>query len=151
MFQLYTKWQMRLIPYLQDGFLLLIRIHWGTGFFKAGYGKFMHLDRTVSYFQTLGLPFPTVQVLLAATVELIGGVLLCVGLGSRLVPLPLIFTMIVAYATAHGDALQSLALYPSIKPFLSANPFLFLLASLIVLLFGPGRLSLDAFRATRRR
>ena len=151
MFKLYSKWQMRLLPYLQDGFLLLVRIHWGIGFFKAGYGKFMHLDRTVSYFQTLGLPFPAVQVLLAATVELIGGGLLCVGLGSRIVTVPLIFTMIVAFATAHSEALYSLADYPSIKPFLTAEPFLYLLAALIVLLFGPGKLSLDSMRFTRRR
>lgn len=151
MFKLYTTWQMRSIPYLQDIFLLLVRIHWGVGFFKAGYGKFMHLDRTISFFQSLGLPFPTVQVFLAATVELVGGALLCVGLGSRFVPVPLIFTMIVAFATAHSDALQSLTEYPAIKPFLNAEPFLFLFAALVVLLFGPGRFSLDSIRMAGRR
>lgn len=151
MYKIYATWQTRLNPYLQDGFLLLVRIHWGIGFCKAGYGKFMHLDRTVSYFQGLGLPFPTVQVLLAATVELVGGALLCVGAGSRIVPVPLIFTMIVAFATAHREALYSVADYPAIKPFLTAEPFLYLLAALIVLLFGPGKFSLDSMRFTKRR
>ena len=56
--------------------------------------------------------------------------------------MPLIFTMIVAYATAESEALH--AVFSDPNKFLSADPFLFLLASLIVLAFGPGKLSLDA-------
>ncbi len=54
--------------------------------------------------------------------------------------MPLIFTMLVAYATADKEALMTIASDPD--QFLSAAPFLF--ASLLVLAFAPGRFSLDA-------
>jgi putative oxidoreductase len=64
------------------------------------------------------------------------------GLFARPVSVPLIFTMLVAYATADREALQAITTDPD--KFVTAAPFLFLLASLIVLAFGPGKLSLDA-------
>ena len=62
--------------------------------------------------------------------------------------MPLIFTIIVAYATADREALMAITSDPD--KFVSAAPFLFLLASVIVLAFGPGKFSLDAwfFRKT---
>ena len=48
----------------------------------------------------------------------------------------------VAYATTEQEALHALTSDPD--KFVTAAPFLFLLASLIVLVFGPGKLSLDA-------
>jgi putative oxidoreductase len=50
--------------------------------------------------------------------------------------------MVVAYITTEKDALQALAT-GDLDPFLSAAPFLFLFASVVVLIFGPGRISLD--------
>jgi putative oxidoreductase len=54
---------------------------------------------------------------------------------------PLIGVMLVAYATAEREALH--AIFSDTDKFVSATPFLFLLASVIVLAFGPGKLSLD--------
>ena len=54
----------------------------------------------------------------------------------------LIFTMLVAYATSEGEALRALTSDPD--KFVSAAPFPFLLAALIVLAFGPGWWSVDA-------
>jgi putative oxidoreductase len=81
----------------------------------------------------------------------VGGLLLLVGLGSRLVSVPLMFTMIVAYATADKEAVA--AIFSDPDKFTGAAPFLFLLATAIVFVFGPGKLSIDAFvlknRATK--
>jgi putative oxidoreductase len=85
---------------------------------------------------------------MAATTELVGGAFLALGLLSRLTPIPLIITMIVAYATTEQEALHSLVTGDP-DPFLSAAPFLFLFASLLVLVFGPGPLSLDHLIARR--
>ncbi len=52
------------------------------------------------------------------------------------------FTMGVAYATAHRKELGSI--FTDTDPFTEAPPFLFLLASVIVFAFGPGELSVDA-------
>jgi putative oxidoreductase len=67
--------------------------------------------------------------------------LLLAGLGARLVSLPLIFITIVAYATAEVDSLKQIFSDPD--KFVTATPFLFMLACIIVLVFGPGVFSLD--------
>ena len=74
-----------------------------------------------------------------------GGILLIVGLGSRLIALPLVIDMIVAYIAADREALGQVFSNPG--KFYAADPFTFLLASLIVLIFGPGKFSLDAMLA----
>ncbi len=62
--------------------------------------------------------------------------------GAKVGGVLLAFTMLVAYAPADREALQ--AIFSDTDKFTSAGPFLFLLASLIVLAFGLGKLSLDA-------
>ena len=49
--------------------------------------------------------------------------------------------MIVAYATTEQDALK--ALFSDPDKFVTATPFEFLFAAVIVLVFGPGKFSLD--------
>lgn len=133
---------------LRSPLLLAIRLYWGLGFFHAGLGKLMNLDRTTGFFRDLGIPAPGVNAMMAGTTECAGGLLLALGLGSRLVAIPLIVTMIVAYGTAHADAVRGLFSDPD--AFVTADPFPFLLASLIVLAFGPGALSIDALIARIR-
>lgn len=126
---------------LQSPFLLIIRLYWGWQFFLTGKGKLMHIERTANFFQTLHIPMPTLNAYIAGTTECIGGLFLLLGLASRAVSIPLIFTMIVAYLTTELDAIKNI--YQKPDDFLSAAPFLFLLASTIVLIFGPGAFSLD--------
>jgi putative oxidoreductase len=61
--------------------------------------------------------------------------------------------MIMAYVTADREALLSVFSEP--EKFYNAAPFTFLLASLVILAFGPGWLSLDnaikSFRARRQK
>jgi len=138
----------RAAGWLQAPLLLLLRLYWGASFAQTGWGKLTHLERTAHYFAGLGLPAPTLNALAAGTTECVGGALLCVGLGSRLAALPLIFTMGVAYATAEREALT--AIFSDPDKFTSATPFLFLLTALLVLAFGPGTLSVDAWLERRR-
>ena len=133
----------KVAPSLQDLFLLIFRIHWGFAFIQTGYGKFMHFERTRGFFESLNIPFPSMNVFMAAATELFGGALLLLGLGSYVVPVPVMFTMLIAYVTAHPDDLKSLLDYPNIDPFIQAEPFMFLLTSVLVFLFGPGKISAD--------
>jgi putative oxidoreductase len=55
--------------------------------------------------------------------------------------------MLVAYILADREALFSLISNPD--KFAAAAPFTFLFASLIILIFGPGKFSLDALLASR--
>lgn len=130
-----------LLSYLQSPLLLLIRLHWGYQFFLAGRGKLENLDRTAKFFADINIPMPQFNAFLAGSVECFGGLLLLLGLGSRIVPAPLIFTMVIAYITAHKEELR--AIFSDPGKFTSADPFPFLLASLIVFAFGPGLLSAD--------
>ena len=126
---------------LQSPFLLAVRLYWGYAFFITGKGKLTGHDEVVKFFTTLNIPFPSLSAWLAGTTECVGGLLLLLGLASRLTALPLIFTMLVAYATNDLDAVK--AIFSDPDKFTEATPFLFLLASLIVLIFGPGVFSVD--------
>ncbi len=128
--------------FLQSPLLLAVRLYWGWQFAQTGWGKLMNLDRTAGYFESLGLPLPKVNAVMAGGTECVGGALLALGLFARPASVPLIFTMLVAYWTADRDALNAIVSDPD--KFVTAAPFLFLLASLLVLVFGPGKLSLDA-------
>lgn len=137
---LYSKW-VSLLNELQHVFLLAIRLYWGWQFILTGRGKFLNIDRTVGFFTSLGIPFPELNVYMAAGTEFLGGACLLLGLGARIVNIPLIGTMCVAYLTAHTEELMSI--YADPDKFLQAPPFLFMLAALIVLLFGAGKYSVD--------
>ncbi|MFZ5497190.1 MAG: DoxX family protein [Verrucomicrobiota bacterium] len=128
--------------FLQSPLLLGIRLYWGWQFTQTGWGKLAHLDRTASFFASLDIPLPKVNAVLAGGTECLGGALLALGLFARPASVPLIGVMAVAYGTADRDALD--AIFSDPDRFVTAAPFLFLLASLIVLVFGPGKLSLDA-------
>lgn len=130
--------------FLQSPLLLGLRLYWGWSFAQTGWGKLMHLDRTAGYFSSLGIPAPTLNTIMAGGTECVGGVLLLIGFGSRLVSVPLAFVMIVAYATADREAVK--AIFSDPEKFVTASPFLFLLTVALVLAFGPGRFSVDAWR-----
>jgi putative oxidoreductase len=128
--------------FLQSPLLLVIRLYWGISFAQTGWGKLMNLERTAGFFASLDIPLPKVNAVMAGATECLGGALLALGLFARPAAVPLIGTMAVAYVTADKEALQAITSDPD--KFVTAAPFLFLLAALIVLAFGPGKLSVDA-------
>jgi putative oxidoreductase len=146
------KWyqtEIRYVSYAQPALLFLLRLYFGYGFFKAGLGKLENIENTAEYFAGLDIPLPTLNAYLAGTTECFGGLLLLLGAASRVVTIPLIFTMLVAYATQHLEELRplwTLGANGSYNPaaFFKAAPFPYLLTALIVLLFGPGTFSIDA-------
>jgi putative oxidoreductase len=138
----------RVADHLRSPLLLAMRLYWGWQFFETGKGKLENLDRTAGFFESLSIPAPRANAMLAGSTECFGGLLLLVGLGSRIVPIPLVFTMCVAYMTAHREAVEGILDNPD--KFVTQPPFLFLLTALVVLAFGPGRFSLDALLARRQ-
>ena len=131
--------------YLQSAFLLAIRLYWGWQFEQTGWGKLNNLPRITGYFQSLNIPFPSFNAHFIAGLEFFGGILLILGLGSRLIGLLLAGNMFVAYWTAAHEALTSIFSDPG--KFYVADPFTFLFASLIVLILGAGLFSVDALLA----
>ena len=127
---------------LQSPFLLAVRLYWGWQFAQTGWGKLHNLARITDYFTSLNIPFPAASAHFIAGLEFFGGWLLILGLGTRLVGLLLAANMLVAYWTADHDAFVSILSDPG--KFYTADPYTFLFASLVVLIFGAGLLSLDA-------
>jgi putative oxidoreductase len=121
----FYSWVMWVAEHLQSLFLLILRLTWGQQFFFSGLGKFTH------------------HIPIAATLELFCGALLFIGFASRLAAIPLLFTTLsslVAHRVFHGFHFIS---NPSLL--VHSAPFPYLMAALIVFLFGPGRISLDAW------
>ncbi len=127
---------------LSSPFLLAVRFYWGWQMFVAGSAHLSDVPAMVDRFESWGVPFPTFNVYLSASTEIVCGLLLAAGFASRLVTIPLIVNFCVAYLTASRDVLLNIFSDPD--AFVSDAAFLFLLASVIVFIFGPGAISVDA-------
>ena len=86
--------------------LLLLLLYLATVMIQAGWNKASSFDSIVDWFGNddygLGLPMPLVMAFLATAAELVGGVLLLLGVLTRLVSIPLMVTMIVAMVSVHA-------------------------------------------------
>lgn len=127
--------------FLQSLLLLAIRLYWGFFFFFGGVDKFANITAFVAFFQDLGLAASTAY--LIATLELVCGAMLFFGFFSRLAALVTALIMLGAYWIAHPTQLFSFLSNPFY--FVSAPSFSFLMASLVVLFFGAGMISIDAW------
>ncbi len=148
----------KLLAYLQTPVWTAIRAYWGFAFAISGWGKLGNIDGVASWFgDTLHIPFPLANAYAASIVELVGGICLLLGLGGRVATIPLVVTMVVAYATSDKGFIDPMytdaSLYDRLietgDKFVSATPFTYLMASLLTLLWGAGDWSLDALIAKR--
>jgi putative oxidoreductase len=130
-----------LVSYLQSPFLLFVRLYWGWQLAQSGWGKLHHLSNVGEYFGTLGLPMPAQMAVFIACLEFFGGIFLALGLASRITALVLTVNLTMAYVIGDREALLSFFSDPD--KFIAAAPFAFLIVSLIVLIFGAGRISVD--------
>jgi len=130
-----------LVSQLQSPFLLLIRLYWGWQLIESGWGKLHNLEKVTQFFGSLNLPLPAQMAVFIACVEFFGGIFFALGLLSRLTSLVLTINLIMAYLTADREALFSVFSDPD--KFYAAAPYTFLVASLVVLIFGPGKFCVD--------
>ena len=135
----------RLSSKLQSPFLLAVRLYWGWQFTQSGWGKLHRLDGVTEFFTSLNIPFPHANAILVSNLEFFGGMLLILGLASRLTGLVLTGNMLVAYITADREALGSIFSDPG--KFYAADPYTFLFASVLMLIFGAGLFSTDVILA----
>ena len=86
---------------------LALRLYLAPVFWFAGTNKLSHFEDTAAWFGNpdwgLGLPFPMLMAGLATGAEVLGAILLVVGLGVRWVSIPLMVTMMVAAVTVHWE------------------------------------------------
>ncbi len=83
---------------LQNPLSLIGRLLLASLFLPAGIGKITGFAGTVGYISSVGLPFPELAAVLALTVEIVGGVALVVGFGTRPAALALaVFTLVASF------------------------------------------------------
>jgi putative oxidoreductase len=126
-----------ILSYGENISLLLARLTIAYGFYEPAMKKWSDISSVSGWFGSLGIPFPTLSAYMAAGTELLGVILLTLGLFTRLISIPLIIVMIVAITTVHlahgfsaGDNGFEIPLYYML--------FLAIFAS-----FGAGKFSLD--------
>jgi putative oxidoreductase len=117
--------------------LLLARLAVAYGFYDPAMQKWADIGAIATWFGSMGIPFPTLNAYMAASTELLGVILLTLGLFTRLISLPLMVVMVVAITTVHlahgfsaGDNGFEIPMYYML--------FLAIFAS-----FGAGKFSLD--------
>lgn len=144
-FSILYGWIIRLGSNLQSIFLFWMRLTWGHQFFLAGLKKFHNIPGTIDFFQSIHILHPEFTAYLVASIELIGGLLLILGFASRLVSIPLAIIMLTALKTAHWGDLSGFKIVLDPRSLVIQAPYPFLITSLLVFLFGPGRISIDAW------
>jgi putative oxidoreductase len=117
--------------------LLLIRLVLAYGFYIPAKLKWADIGSTVDWFKQLKMPAPALSAYLAASTETIGVALLVLGLGTRIIAIPLIITMVIAIRAVHWA-----------NGFEAGNngfeiPLYYLLMLFLLFVYGGGKFSLD--------
>ena len=139
---------------------LFMRLMVGGVFLSEGLLKFVYPNQGVGRFTKLGFPFPHETATFIGTLEIVGGLLLIVGLFTRVIAIPFIVEMVVAILTT------KIALYLGTSPLPlppalpkvgfwavmheTRSDYAQILTSIFLLVVGPGSWSLDAVLRRRR-
>lgn len=124
---------------------LLARLSVGAMFAGSGWGKLGDLGSVTEFFTELGIPAPGFHARLVAITELAGGVAIALGLGTRLLALPLAVTMIVATITAKRSDIEG------VRSLLALEEITYLSVLLWLVVAGAGAASVDALICRARR
>lgn len=122
----------------------LARLTVGLVFIGTGWGKLHSIPDVTEFFTTLHIPAPGFNARLTAATEFFGGLAILLGLGTRLVALPLAFTMVIAIVTAKRGDITGL---PALVGF---EEWSYLVFFIWLALVGAGPLSIDGLIGRRR-
>jgi putative oxidoreductase len=128
---------------------LLTRLVVGHTFYETGAGKLGNIEGVTGFFEGLGIPFPGLNAEFVSRVEYYGGILLILGLATRIVSMFLASTMVVALLTADRQSFLTALSGSGDIGLTDVAPVVLLLFLLWLVLTGPGVVSLDALVAKR--
>ncbi len=123
--------------------VLALRLAIGVTFIAHGWSKYSGgVDKVAGFFGSIGIPAPEFSAWVVTLVELFGGIALILGLGTRVASALIAAVMVVAMFTVHWG-----------KGFLGGIELVFILlfSAIALMLFNPGKYSLDAYLAKRAR
>ena len=137
------------MPARVPAILALIRLMVGSVFLSEGIQKFLFPAALgVGRFTTIGIPAPQIMAPFVGVVEIGCGLLVVLGLATRLASLPLLIDILVAIATTKVPMFLKSGFWATVHE--ARTDYCMLLGLVIVLLVGGGSWSLDAL-VTRRR
>jgi len=116
---------------------LLVRIYFGYFWAETGWGKIHNLNAFAQRFVGWGVPYPHISAALSGYTEFIGGILLMLGLFTRLVSIPLMFNMFVALVMVKMKEVTA------IDDFAEMDEALYMFILFWLIMAGPGRISID--------
>ena len=124
--------------------IILVRLSLAAVFLSEGLQKFLFPQALgVGRFTTIGIPAPRVMAPFVALFEIGCGMLVLVGLLTRLAAIPLIVDMIVAIATTKVPILLKSGFWSMAHE--ARTDWAMLLGAVFLLVAGPGRWSVDAW------
>lgn len=135
-----VQWYYRALPSVEqwkDLPLLGLRLVLAYGFYGPAKAKWEDINAIAEWFASMGMPLPKLNAYMAASTEMLGVVLLTLGLATRFISVPLIIVMIVAVKTVHWE-----------NGFNASDngyeiPLYYMLMLSVLFCVGPGRISLD--------
>jgi putative oxidoreductase len=137
-------------PFWFDRAMLIFRVALGVCFVVHALGKLGivgpgNMAGFTSWLQSMGLPFAALQARMAMATELVGGVLIAVGLGTRIAAFFCLMTMLVATVIGHKGGGYLITNNPPGNEYALNLTILML----VLMLLGPGAYSLDALLFAR--
>lgn len=129
---------------LTDNAKSTILIRWivGAVFLSEGVQKFLFPTiRGAGRFEKIGLPSPELLGSFVGAVEILCGLLILIGLFTRLASIPLIIIMLVAFATTKSAVFIEKGFWEMLHG--SRTDWFMLLGSIFLLIKGGGAWSLD--------
>lgn len=137
------SWLTRVAGADEPAAILLVRLLVGSVFFSEGIQKFLYPDALgVGRFAKIGIPAPVLTAPFVGVVEVACGILLIIGLLTRVAALPLIVDMLVAIGTTKIPILMKSGFWAMAHE--ARTDYAMLLGCIFLLIVGAGRLSLDA-------
>ena len=122
---------------LRDFLLLMFRLILAVGFWEPAMMKLKNLSGIAEWYGSMNYPLPGVNAFISMVIEVLGIVLLTLGLRSRVIAIPMMIVMIIATLTVHlpngfaaGDNGFEIPLY-----------YFMMLFALVI--YGSGKYSLD--------
>ncbi len=122
---------------IKDIPLLFLRLILAYGFYQPGLNKVKDFNSVAQWFDSMNFPLPTLSAYLTGITEFLGFILLFLGLGTRIISIPLMIVMIVAILAVHWS-----------NGFAAGEngieiPLYYLLMLFTLMVFGSGKISVD--------
>jgi putative oxidoreductase len=121
---------------------IIIRLMVGAVFLSEGIQKFLFpAIRGAGRFEKIGLPNPEFLGSFVGAFEILSGILILLGLATRLAAIPTLVIMLVAIATTKSEVLQNEGFWPMMHG--SRTDWSMLLGSIFLIIRGGGKWSVD--------